>query len=368
MDYRRGVGGALVSDGLDAEHVTSESPASTGVARLTGLPGRLGSREFVARLVSYWTVAALGLVLLVFAFTAGSFYTRDNWIATSVYATGILPLALAQSFAIISGGIDLSVSGTLGFASITGALVMHGMIGRGSSSATAITASVGVALAVGLAVGVVNGLIITKLKLTPFIVTLGMLGVMHGATNLINNGQEVSDIPLSFTHFGNRLLGGWISTLVAVCLVLTVVSGVILARTRFGLRTYALGSNREGARRAGINVDWHLIRIYAISGLLSAFAGLMLVSRFGVAQTNAGTGTELDSIAAVVIGGASLFGGTGTIFGTFVGVCLLSVLVTGLILANVQPFWQMVATGLVIIGAVYIDQLRDRLRFSAHGE
>jgi ribose transport system permease protein len=334
---------------------------------LAGPPGRFASREFVARLVSYWTVAALGLILLVFAFTAASFYTRDNWVATSVYATGLLPLALAQSFAIISGGIDLSVSGILAFSSISGAMVMHGLIGRGASSTAAIAAGIAVALAVGVGVGVVNGLFITKLKLTPFIVTLGMLGVMHGATNIINNGQEVSDIPPSFTRFGNRLLGGWISTLVAVCLVLAVVSGVVLARTRFGLRTYALGSNREGGRRAGIDVGWHLIRIYAISGLLSAFAGLMLVSRFGVAQTNAGTGTELDSIAAVVIGGASLFGGTGTIFGTFIGVCLLSVLVTGLILANVQPFWQMVATGLVIIGAVYIDQLRDRLRFSSHG-
>src|SRR5205823_1022836 len=121
--------------------------------------------------------------------------------------------------------------------------------------------------------------------------------------------------------------------------------------------------NREGARRAGVNVDRHLIRIYAISGLLAAVAGVMLVCRFGVAQTNAGTGTELDSIAAVVIGGASLFGGTGNIFGTFIGVCVMSVLVTGLVLANVQPLWQMVVTGLVIIGAVYIDQLRDKLRF-----
>jgi ribose transport system permease protein len=354
------------------QHETPRPPkgeaTSPSIERVAGLPGRFGSREFLAWLVSYWTVAALGIILIVFAFVAGSFYTRENWIATSVYATGLLPLALAQSFAIFSGGIDLSVSGTLAFSSIAGAMVMHGMVDKGAADNAAIGTGIAVALSVGLIVGAINGLLITKLKLAPFIVTLGMLGVMHGATNIVNNGQEVSDIPFGFSQFGSRLLfGGWISTLVAICLGLTLVSGVVLARTRFGLRTYALGSNREGSRRAGVGVDWHITRIYAISGFLAACAGLMLTARFGVAQTNAGNGTELDSIAAVVIGGASLFGGTGTIFGTFIGVCLLSVLVTGLILADVQPFWQMVATGLVIIGAVYIDQLRDRLRFSSHG-
>jgi ribose transport system permease protein len=144
-----------------------------------------------------------------------------------------------------------------------------------------------------------------------------------------------------------------------------VISGVVLAKTRFGLRTYYIGSNREGARRAGVNVGGHLVLVYAISGFFAAVSGVMILSRFGIAQNNAGQGSEIDSIAAVVIGGASLFGGVGTIFGTFIGVCLISSLVTGLILANVQPFWQTVVTGLVIIGAVYIDQLRDRLRFCA---
>jgi ribose transport system permease protein len=180
-------------------------------------------------------------------------------------------------------------------------------------------------------------------------VTLGMLGVTRGGANLLSDGQEVSDIPTPLVEAGSYNLFGWLPSLVAISLVLTVISGVILAKTRFGLRTYYIGSNREGARRAGVSVGRHLVAIYTISGFFAAVAGVMILSRFGIAQNNAGQGSEIDSIAAVVIG----------------GVCLISSLVTGLILANVQPFWQTVVTGLVIIGAVYIDQLRDRLRSGA---
>lgn len=320
--------------------------------------------RFAAWLVTYWTVVALALVLLVFALASPNFYSRANWLATSLYMTGILTLAVGQTFAIISGGIDLSIGGIMAVSAMAGALGLVTLVELGFPDFWSILAGIGIALLAGAAVGLINGVLITKLKLVPFIVTLGMLGVARGATNLLNNGQEVSSIPLSLTLAGSKIFGGWIPALVLVCAIVTVIAGVVLAKTRFGLRTYYIGSNREGARRAGVNVDAHLIAIYVISGVIAAIAGVMMTARFGVAQTNAGEGSELASIAAVVIGGASLFGGSGSIFGTVVGAALMSVMVTGLILAGVQPFWQMVFTGLIIIGAVYIDQLREKVRLS----
>ena len=337
----------------------SEGPVKPSLA------ATLTSREALAGLVTYWTVAALALLLIVFAFVSDNFYTQANFEATSLYATGVLTLALGQSFAIISGGIDLSVGGTLAFSSMAAALTMRGLVGDGYPEGAAIAGGIGAGLVSGLVIGCINGLLITRLKLVPFIVTLGMMGVTRGGANLLSNGQEVSEIPTPFVDGGSYELFGRLPTLVAISLVLTIVSAVVLAKTRFGLRTYYIGSNSEGARRAGIHVGGHLVRVYMISGLFAAVAGLMILARFGIAQNNAGQGSEIDSIAAVVIGGASLFGGVGTIFGTFIGVCLISSLVTGLILANVEPFWQTVVTGLVIIGAVYIDQLRDRLRFGS---
>jgi ribose transport system permease protein len=327
------------------------------------MPTGLSSREAIAGLVTYWTVAALALILLIFAFVSKNFYTQANFEATSLYATGVLTIALGQTFAIISGGIDLSVGGILAFSSMASALAMRGLVADGFSPNVAVMAGIAVGLVAGAVIGFLNGLLITRLNLVPFIVTLGMLGVTRGGANLLSNGQEVSDIPTPLVEAGSYDLFGWLPSLVAISLVLTVISGVILAKTRFGLRTYYIGSNREGARRAGVTVGKHLVVIYTISGFFAAVAGVMI--RFGIAQNNAGQGSEIDSIAAVVIGGASLFGGVGSIFWTFVGVCLISSLVTGLILANVQPFWQTVVTGLVIIGAVYIDQLRDRLRSGA---
>ena len=335
----------------------------TEMGLFSNLRAKLVSRDALAGLVTYWTVAALALLLLVFAFVSNNFYTEANFEATSLYATGVLTLALGQSFAIFSGGIDLSVGGVLAFSSMAAALTMRWMVNNGYGTDWAVLCGIGAGVFSGATIGCITGLLITKLKLAPFIVTLGMLGVTRGGANLLSNGQEVSEIPSPFVEGGAYNVFGWLPSLVAISLALAIISGIVLAKTRFGLRTYYIGSNREGARRAGVNVGRHLVFIYIISGFFAAVAGLMILSRFGIAQNNAGQGSEIDSIAAVVIGGASLFGGVGTIFGTFVGVCLISSLVTGLILADVQPFWQTVVTGVVIIGAVYIDQLRDRLRF-----
>lgn len=274
----------------------------------------------IAVVLRHWTVLALVVLIVVFGLIAEGFLTKSNWLATSTYATGILALALAQTFVIVSGGIDLSVGGNVAVSGMSAALTMRSLTENGTSESTAIAAGIAVGLGAGLVVGFLNGLCITRLRLAPFIVTLGMLGVTQGTTNLLNGGQQVSEIPQSFATAGSSLIADWVPLLVAISLGLTLLTGLLLARTRFGLYTHAVGSNREGTRRVGVNVDRHLLLVYSLAGVLAAAGGVMMLSRFGVAQTTAGTGSELLSIAAVVIGGASLYGGTGTIWGTLVGV------------------------------------------------
>ena len=235
----------------------------------------MASRDVLAGLVTYWTVAALALLLIVFAFVSDNFYTEANFEATSLYATGVLTLALGQSFAIFSGGIDLSVGGVLAFSSMAAALTMRGMIGGGYDAGWAVPCGVGAGVLAGAAIGCITGLLITRLNLAPFIVTLGMLGVTRGGANLLSNGQEVSEIPSQFVDGGAYNLFGWLPSLVAISLVLAALSGVVLSKTRFGLRTYYIGSNREGARRAGVNVGRHLVFIYIISGSFAAVSGTL---------------------------------------------------------------------------------------------
>ena len=170
-----------------------------------------------------------------------------------------------------------------------------------------------------------------------------------------------SGFPSPMGTFGIYNLGGWIPDTVLVTAVVVVIAGLVLAKTRFGLRTYGIGSSVEAACRHGVNTDRHLIKVYMVSGLFAGIAGLVVLCRFGEATPLAGQNDNLNAIAAAVIGGASLFGGIGTIFGTVIGAFVLSVLVTGLVIANMNPFWQPVAVGIVLIVAVFLDQLRKRI-------
>ncbi|MGH9066210.1 MAG: ABC transporter permease [Acidimicrobiales bacterium] len=339
---------------------------STTAAAILGGAGPVskgkGPAAWAERIGGIWTLGVLIALVLGFGFVAPNFYSRDNWLATSQYAVEFMLLALGQTFVIITAGIDLADGAMLGISSMVAALLMSDLLGGHSGSPLITAAGFAAGLATGTVVGVVNGLIITKMKLTPFIATLGTLGMATGATFLLNGGAEVSNLPSQVAAIGNTVLVGWLPIPVLVAAFFCLVTWLLLSRTRFGLRTYAIGSNETAARRAGINVDRHLVWVYVISGFLSGVAGLLVMSRFSVGNPLAGANDELDAIAAVVIGGASLFGGRGTIAGTIIGTFVISVLVTGLVLAHVQPFWQQVAVGAVLIGAVWADQIRGRLR------
>jgi len=311
----------------------------------------------------WWTLAVFVLICVAFGTAAPDFFSRANWVATSEYAVEYLLLALGQTFVIATGGIDLSDGAILGFSAMLAAVVMRGLLHSHMDPMLVTIIGCAVAVGAGTATGAINGLLITKARLTPFIVTLGMLGMATGATYLLDNGNQVSTLPSQIATIGATIWfgNGWLAAIVVVAAVFTAICWLLLARTRFGLHTYVIGSNPVAGRRAGLRVERHLIKVYALSGFLAGVAGVMVTAKFSIATPIAGANDELDAIAAVVIGGASLFGGTGTIFGTVVGTFIISILVTGLVLLNVQPFWQEVAVGAVLIVAVLLDQTRRRL-------
>jgi ribose transport system permease protein len=322
---------------------------------------RSKAMALLSRAGEVWTLAILLGLVAMFGLLSPDFFSRASWLATSQYAVEYLLLGLAETFVIVTGGIDLSVGAILGFSAMVGALVMRALIGAALPTPIVLAAGIVATLFTGAAIGWLNGQAITRLKLTPFVVTLGMLSMATGGIYLLNNGSNLDTIPPVIGTLGALALWGWLPVTVLVAVLFCVLTALLLAETRFGLRTYAIGSNPRGAARAGIDVNRHLVKVYMLSGLLSAVAGLMVMARFASASVQAGANDELDAITAVVIGGASLFGGRGTILGTVIGSCVITVMVTGLILIGVQPFWQQVAVGAILIFAVAMDQLRDRL-------
>ncbi len=328
------------------------------------VPASAGLRfqRFMEKIGQFWTFGVLLLLILIFGAAAPELFSKDAWLATSEYAVEYLILAVGQTFVIITAGIDLSDGAALGFSGMAGALLMERMMSAGDPGVLTVILGITAMLAAGTAVGVLNGLLVTRISLPPFIVTLGTLTAITGATDLLNNGTEITNLPNFITNLGTAsILDGWLPISVLIALAVAVVFALLLARTRFGLRTYAIGSNEAGARRAGIRVDRHLVMVYAISGCLAGLAGLLLTANFSSASPIAGANDELYAIASVVIGGASIFGGRGTIFGTVVGTSILAVLTTGLVLTNVAPFWQQVAIGVVVVAAVAIDRVRTRV-------
>jgi ribose transport system permease protein len=305
-----------------------------------------------------WTFLILvGIVAGFAALRFQQFATVFNFRNIAADASGLLIIAVGMTFVIITAGIDLSVGSVLVFSGVIAAKVMLAIGGGGWG---AIVAGLAAGLVAGTAWGVVNGVLITKARVPPLIVTLGTLGMALGSALLITGGIDVRGVPLQLTTtIGIGQLGG-IPYVVIIAAVVTAVGAVTLSMTRFGRYTYAIGSNAEAARRAGINVDRHLIKVYGLSGFLAGMAGMVSLARFATTTIGGHSTDNLAAIAAVVLGGTSLFGGIGTVLGTVVGVFIPAILQNGFVILGVQPFWQQVAVGAVLIVAVYIDQLKRR--------
>ena len=304
------------------------------------------------------TQIGLILVALIVVFSLLSFdefFAVANARNIATDAAVLLVLAVGATYVIVTAGIDLSVGSVLVFSGVVAAKLMHEV---GGESLGVILIGLVTALAGGLAWGLFNGFLIAKAKIPAFIVTLGSLGMSLGAAYLITGGVDEREVPFPLvSKFGiGRVIG--IPYLVLVALAVAIVLGIVLGMTRFGRYTYAIGSNEEAVRRAGVNVDRHLIKVYALAGLLSGLAGFMNLARFGTTTIGGHATDNLNAIAAVVIGGTSLFGGIGTILGTVFGVFIPAVLQNGFVIVGVQAFWQQVAVGAVLIVAVYLDQLR----------
>jgi ribose transport system permease protein len=325
------------------EATTEEAPSGSVLQRL-------------ANLQSVWILGVLVVIVAFFSVVAGDrFLSTSNFSLISQNIAVWAVIGVGMTFVIITAGIDLSVGSVLVFSSVIGAKVMDAVGGDGWS-----TALLGIlaALVAGLAWGTVNGFLIAKGKLPPLIVTLGSLSVALGLAQVITGGIDIRSVPTVMTDFNTyiKILG--IPALPFTALIVVVLGGVLLHKTRFGRYTYAVGSNELAARRVGVRVDRHLIAVYALAGLLSGFAAVLSLSQFGTTTIAGQSLTNLNVIAAVVIGGTSIFGGEGSIFGTVVGLFIPAVLQAGFVIIGVEPFWQGVAVGSVLVAAVYFDQTR----------
>ena len=339
--------------------MAERSVSMTDTIRSAGkrLGQKPSSKEFRDKYGSLWTVLVLALVVLVFGLLSSTLFTQAGWEAVSKSTYEYLPLAIGETFVILTGGIDLSVGAVLGFSCVVSGTVMEHMLGTSTGSLGITVLGFVVGIAVGGLCGFLNGILITRLRLPPFIVTLATLYALGGATYIVSE-EPIYQIPHQLVTFGQQsLFGGWFIAPVLVALACVVVFGVFLSRFRFGLRTYAIGSNRIAAERAGINVRRHLVWVYVLAGALAGLAGMLVSANFAQTSPLFGNNDELAAIAAVVIGGASLFGGRGNLLGTLCGTFLIAVLTVGLVLVQVTAFWQEVTIGVVIVLAVSVDQL-----------
>jgi ribose transport system permease protein len=316
----------------------------------TSLAKRLGNTQ------SVWILGVLVVIVVFFSVTGGSkFLSASNFSLISQNVAVWAVLGVGMTFVIITSGIDLSIGSVLVFSSVLAAKSMEAVGGNGAGTALV---GIVVALLTGVAWGALNGVLIAKAKIPPLIVTLGSLSVALGLAQVVTSGIDIRSVPEVMTDFSTytKIIG--IPSLPFVALIVLVVGGIVLHKTRFGRYTYAVGSNEESARRVGVKVDRHLISVYGLSGLLAGVGATMSLSQFGTTTIAGQSLTNLNVIAAVVIGGTSIFGGEGTIFGTVVGLFIPAVLQAGFVIIGVQPFWQGVAVGTVLVAAVYIDQSR----------
>jgi len=303
------------------------------------------------------TFGAVVVLFAVFSITAKNFFTMRNVLSLALQTSTTTLMGIGVTFTIITAGIDLSIGSVI---ALTGTVAVMAAI-----AGVPIWASMLVGLITGIACGLANGLLITRLKLPPFIATLGMMMVARGVALTITNANA-KPAPESFGALGNDSIfrvGSQfpgISYPVLIMIAVAFICHFILKKTRIGRYTYAVGSNEEAARLSGIKVRWVKIVAYMFSAFLAGLVGVILASRMVTSQPNSAIGYELNAIAAAVIGGTSLMGGVGTVGGTVIGSFIIGILTVGLTMQGANYFMQQIVIGLVVIGSVAFDQLRNR--------
>ena len=311
----------------------------------------------IAKIVGEFGIG-IALLIEIFLFSQLSpfFFTAENILNVSLQTSITAIIAVGMTFVILTAGIDLSVGALMAFSGVVATSILKSPLPLSASFAGAAV----IGLMIGAVSGAIAGVFITRLNITPFIVTLALMTIWRGLAYMYTDGRPIWGLPEGFSSDGGgRLLAIPIPTLVMVGVYVTAY--VILHKTRFGRYVYAVGGNAEAARLSGIRTNRVVITVYIICGILAALSGILLASRMNSGQPNAGLMYELDVIAAVVVGGTSLFGGRGSIIGTFIGAMLIGVLRNGLNLLNVGSYVQMVVLGVVILLAVLLDQIRKKV-------
>jgi len=335
-----------------------------------------------------WAFLFLVMMLTLFSILGDNFLSVNNFNNIILGISSLLLLASGETFVIISGGIDLSIGFIMGFVCVSTSIIMRDLNAAGYAPIISITAGSVVGLLLGLIPGLINGYLVAKLKVPPFIATLGMWGIANGLAWRLCEGFPIGFLPLQVRNIGNAYLAYFspkkefsffikpvlterkdilsllkiIPLPVLLITIILVIFAFILSRTRFGQHTYVIGDKVDAAIRAGINVPLHLIKVYIISSFFAATAGVLLVFKLNMGvHTQYTSSYELFAIAAVVIGGASLTGGKGTIWGTVIGVLLIGTLNNGLMMLGLPIFYRYIATGCILIIAVLIDQFFPEL-------
>lgn len=332
--------------------------------------GVLGERTVGEFLLDQRAFVALIVLVIVFSLLTDAFLTPTNLILMTRHVAYNAILALGMLLVITTGGIDLSVGSTVGLSGVVAGVLLQGweLSLFDTTAYPAVWVVVIIALAVGGLVGALNGWLITRFNVAPFIATLGMMYVARGAALLISNGAtfprlqgdpELGNTGFSFLGVA-RPLG--IPTAIWIMIIFAIIIGVLVTRTRFGRWLYATGGNERAAHLSGVPVKSVKMRVYIISGVCAGMAGLIIASELTSAAPQTGQTFELNAIAAVVIGGASLAGGRGTVKGALIGAFVIGFLSDGLVLVGVSSFWQTVIKGLVIVLAVILDQGQERLK------
>lgn len=340
---------------------------------------------FVTYIGQRWAIAFLVLEFIFFSILGRGFLTLNGVQIVLFYGTTLALLAAGETFVIVSGGIDLSVGFVMGFATIVSAKLVAALARMGLSPGLSIALGVAITFAIGVGPGFVNGFLVGHLKVPPFLATFSVQGITYGIALLLAGGAGAAkDVPILANLIGNGYLLYWvrgeglsffirpevargtrvvemIPTMVVVTVLFIAVGAYLLKRTRFGRYTYAIGGNIDAAIRSGINTKRHLTLVYIISSLFATLAGIIYMLEYVTGKADAGASFLLDSIVAVVIGGASLYGGIGTVWKTMLGCLILSVLEMGLRMMGVPTFDKFIAVGLILIFAVLIDQFFPEL-------
>ena len=340
-------------------------------------------KETGMNLLRRWTLIFLAAEVIYFSLAGTNYFSLKNIQEIFMASTTILLLATGQTFVIVTGGIDLSVGFMVGFSSVISAKVMVELWGAGFSQELAISIGILTALLIGLIPGFINGFLVAKLRVPPFIATFGMYGIAYGIAEIICGNIPIHNLPTKIGSIGHGYLFYWlpqkvfsfllkpenlsreelteliytIPNVTVITFIFIAIFAFILAKTKFGHHTYAIGGNINSAERAGVNVKGHLIKVYMISSFFASLAGVMYVLRFITGRAPAGSARLLDAVVAVVIGGASLYGGKGTIMGTVIGALIIGALEVGLVNLSVPTYNLHILVGCILIFAVLIDQI-----------